>query len=382
MKVLIVNGKMNLGGAEVMLMEIYRHKPSDIEMCFLVNERAIDKGKRGYFDDEIESLGGKIYHIGSQGTLGPIRYLKEMKRIIAEVKPDVIHANLNAKNGFISLAAKVAGVRNIISHCHADIKFRGSLKYRIFNEIEVFIQKFLISIFCNGFWGCSKEANKRLYWPWIRSKSVVINNAIDTEKFRTVDDKVVKLLRESYNLPENCIVIGNVGRIVRHKGILFVPEVMNELKKQGFDSAFVVVGRPDDQDYVNEIINRAKVYGIEHRIIMLGERSDIPIVMNSFDVFVGPALREGFGMVAVEAQAAGVPCVLYDGFPKLVDMQLGIVRFHSDFNVEKWAKDVIILSKRRILDKNFVASSIKNLGFDSVENAKVVCEMYKSISER
>jgi len=382
MKVLIINGIMNLGGAEVMLMEIFRHRPNDVEMYFLLNERPIDKGIRGVFDDEIEARGGKIFHIGSQGSLGPSKYIKEMQRIISEIKPDIVHTNLNAKNGFISFAVRKAGVRNIISHCHADIKFRGSFVSRMLNEIEVLVQKFLISHYCNAFWGCSEEANRRLYWPWVRTKSVVVNNAIDTEKYFMIDKRAVKVLRASYNLPEKCIVLGNVGRIVRHKGIAFIPEVMFELKKHNVDSAFVIVGRPDEQDYIDEMMIKAKRFGVAHRIIMLGERNDIPVVMSTFDVFVGPALREGFGIVAVEAQAAGVPCVLYQGFPKLVDMQLGITRFHKDFNAEIWAKDILELVKSQIHDKELVASTIKQRGFDSTMNAEIVYKMYNFMCTR
>ncbi len=377
MKVLIVNSVMNLGGAEVMLMEILRHKAPDVEMHFLLNERSCDQGIRGYFDDEIEARGCKIYRIGSQGALGPRRYIKEFRRIIEEVRPDVVHTNLNAKNGFIALAAHRAGVKTIISHCHADIKFHGSLKSRLINEAEVFVQKFLIAHYCKGFWGCSVEANKRLYWPWVRQKSIVINNAIDAEKYANVDTTAVAALGKSYNLPEDCLILGNVGRIVRHKGIAFVPEVMQALKRQGRDSAFVVAGRKDDQDYINEMLTKARQYGVDHRIIFLGERNDVPVVMSSFDVFVGPALREGFGMVAVEAQAAGVPCVLYNGFPQLVDMSLGIVSFHSNFDAEAWAEDIVAMANKKIYDKTLLASTIKERGFDSKHNAEVVCNLYK-----
>ena len=378
MKVLIVNGLMNLGGAEVMLMEIFRHRPKDVKMYFLINERAVDKGVRGYFDNEIETSGGKMFHIGSQGTLGPLRYIKELRRIIAEIKPDVVHTNLNAKNGFISFAAHKAGVKNIISHCHANIKFRGSFMHRLLNETELFCQKILISHYCSGFWGCSEEANARLYWPWLRSKSVVINNAIDTEKYLFVDTNAVKIFRKSYKLPEECIVIGNVGRIVRHKGISFTVEIMNELKKRGKDSAFVVAGRPDELDYVQEMMNKAESYGIAHRIILLGERSDIPLVMSTFDVFVGTALREGFGMVALEAQAAGVPCILYRGFPKQVDMSLGIVRFQDGFQPARWANDVMELLNVKKPDKKKIIERIKQCGFDSSKNAEVVYKLYNA----
>ena len=201
----------------------------------------------------------------------------------------------------------------------------------------------------------------------------------DTKKYLLIDEGAVRRLRESYQLPENCIVIGNVGRIVRHKGISFTVEIMNELKKRGKDTAFVVVGRSDEPDYVQEMIDKAESYGIAHRIILLGERSDIPIVMSSFDVFVGTALREGFGMVALEAQAAGVPCVLYRGFPKQVDMSLGIVNFQETYQPEKWANDIEKMLDVRKPNKEVIAERIKQCGFDSSKNAEIIYSLYNKL---
>lgn len=295
-KILQIVGKMNLGGAEIMLMDILRHKPQDVHFDFLINQNDLERGK---FDDEILSLGCTIFRIGTQGHIGPFKYVSELRKVIEKVKPDVIHSHLNAKSGFIALASRLCGIKHFVSHSHAEIKFRGNFLVRLTRESEMFLQKWLIDWFSSDFWGCSEAANKSLFWPWRQEKAVVINNAIDTEKYRIVDTLAINTLRKSYDLPSDCIVMGNVGRIVRHKGIAFIPDVMMELKSLGQDSAFVIVGRPDDSDYIDEMMAKALRYGVNNRIIMLGERSDIPIIMNTFDVFVGPALQEGFGMVAV-----------------------------------------------------------------------------------
>lgn len=381
LKVLQVVGTMNRGGAEVMLMNILRNKPENVHFDFLVNNPPEDLHREGVFDEEILSYGCAIRHIGTQLRIGPLNYIKQFHKICEELCPDVVHVHLNAKCGIIALAAHKAGCKKIIAHCHADIRFRGSLPSRLFSETEMFFQKFLIAHYATDWWGCSVEANRRLYWPWIRKKSVVINNAIKLEAYQSVKTEEVKELRASYNLPDSTIVLGNVGRIVPHKNIAFVVEVMQELMKQGKDVAFVIAGRDDAPEYTSIMKNRAKDLGIpDNRLIFLGERGDIPAVMHTFDVFVGPALKEGFGLVAVEAQAAGVPCVLYTGFPKSVDMKAGCCTFLDAFETTSWA-DAIIQTQTGIgADKNTIHQNIQSLGFDAKENAKKVCEMY-SISK-
>lgn len=379
-RVLQVTGMMNRGGAEVMLMDILRNKPSDVHFDFLINTAPEDFFSKGAFDDEILSYGCEMRYIGTQLRIGPRQYIKQFKNIYEELKPDVVHIHLNAKCGIIALAAHKAGCKHIISHCHANIKFHGSWLRNFLNNTEVFLQKFLISHYATDYWGCSLEANKRLYWPWIRKKSVVINNAIETLLYSQVDYDAVKKVRESYNFPENCIILGNVGRIVPHKNLAFIVDLLNELHKKGHDAALVVAGRNDAPQYVNAMMERAKEYSVDNRILLLGERSDIPVVMHSFDIFVGSSLQEGFGLVAVEAQAAGVPCVLFKGFPQTVNMNLGLCEFIDNFDVNIWIKTIQdIKSKSNNITVEDIMSSIKSKGFDAKENARSVSGMYEKM---
>ena len=105
--VLQVTGAMNRGGAEVMLMDIYRNISLDFHFDFLVNYKLKSGVVKGDFDDEILEKGANIKHIGTQWDLGPINYIKEFKKIIKEIgKPDVIHIHLNSRAGIISLDRK------------------------------------------------------------------------------------------------------------------------------------------------------------------------------------------------------------------------------------------------------------------------------------
>jgi len=380
-KVLQVTGAMNRGGAEVMLMDIYRNICNDLHFDFLINYKVKAGILKGDFDDEIRSKGGQIEYIGSQLDIGILTYIKEFKQVIHKIgNPDIVHIHMNAKSGVISLAAKKAGIKNIIVHSHADLKFRGSFISKIIRNLELVIQKKLIAKSANYFWGCSKEANLSLFYKkkLTTDNSQIINNAVDVDSYQNVSFSQLKELRMSYGVNENTIVIGNVGRIVRHKNVSFIMDVLDILNKENIDFIFVFAGREEQPDYLNEIKNKAKTYKLESKIKYLGVRSDIPLLLNSFDVFLGPALQEGFGLVAVEAQAAGLPCVLYKGFPKAVDMGLNLVTFLDNFNTTEWVSAINHLPKK---ESNFklIKDSILSKGFDTKENTKKIENIYKLI---
>lgn len=380
-KVLHVVGAMNRGGAEVMLMDIFRNISTSFHFDFLVNYKLKGGIIKGDFDNEIIEKGAQIKHIPTQWDIGPIKYIKEFKSICLEIGvPDIVHVHMNSKSGVIALAAKKAGVKSIIVHSHADLKFRGGIITRIANTIELKFQKFLIAKNANQFWGCSHEANLSLFYKHklTAEKSAIINNAVDVKAIQNVSDIEVGQLRNTYNLNENTTVIGNVGRIVSHKNVLFILEILNQLQIQNFDFVFVFAGRAEQPEYLQEIFSKAKEYRLLEKIKYLDVRSDIPVVVNSFDVFVAPALKEGFGLVAVEAQAAGLPCFLYKGFPKSVNMDLGLVTFFNDFEVEKWA-DAIITNKGKNTNKKQIFDVIASKGFDINYNTKQIEELYTNI---
>jgi len=377
--ILQVTGAMNRGGAEVMLMDIYRHISSTIHFDFLVNYKLKEGIIKGDFDDEILERGATIKHIGTQWDLGPIKYIKEFKKTIKEIgMPDVIHIHMNAKSGIIALAAKCVGIRKIIVHSHANLKFRGSF-INIFKEkIELQIQKILIDRYATDYWGASKEANKSLFYKYLEKKTRIINNAVDVKTFQNVTLKQIKEFKKSININEETLLLGNIGRIVSHKNVSFILEILKALQAQKIDFYFIFAGRIDDAVYMQGIHQKINEYKLTKKVTHLGIRNDIPLIMASLDLFVAPALKEGFGLVAVEAQAAGIPCVLYKGFPKSVDMDLNLVTFINTFEEPQWLSAILEAKDKKCTDKKAVLNNIKMLGFDIVGNTKLLEDLYKS----
>lgn len=379
-KILQVTGAMNRGGAEVMLMDIFRNISPDFEFHFLVNYKVKQGIVKGDFDAEIIKLGGTIHYIGAQWDIGPIQYVQQFSKICKQIgTPNAVHIHLNAKSGIIALAAKLAGIKKIIVHSHANLKFRGSIGYKIASTIEYYFQKVAIMLFANRFWACSQEAMDSLFFKISQNKNqtFIVNNAVDVAKFQNVSKTAIETLKHSYKCSKETLIIGNIGRIVPHKNVEFIIEIINALEKNNIKCKFVFAGRADNQEYLDGIFKKATDYNLHQNIIYLGNRDDVPVIVNSFDVFIGTALKEGFGLVAVEAQAAGIPCVLYKGFPKSVDMNLNLVTFLDDFNVLNWVSAIKSI-KPTIKNQQNIKNQINALGFDIVENTQKIEHLYIS----
>lgn len=382
LRVLEVVGVMNRGGAESMLMSIFRYTHDKIDYTFLVNDSKDNLGRKGAYDDEIIKLGGRILYIARQGASGPFKYIKDFKKIVNEVQPDLVHSHLNAKSGFISLAARIALVKHVVVHSHADIKFKGNILQRFTHEVELFLQKILISLFATDFWGCSVAANKRLYFSCVRRKSCVINNAIDADCYINYCVQHAKEIKESYALSGNSLVLGNVGRIVSHKNVAFIINVIDRLQDMGQSAVLVIAGREDDRDYINTMKKNASRLNLENNLIMLGDRNDIPEVLASFDVFVGTSFSEGFGLVAVESQAVGLPTILSRGFPDSADLGMGNVTFIPDYNPKRWAEAIVKQKENKITDKEYISKALQDKGFDAKINSTFVMSLYYKIADR
>ena len=380
LKVLQVTGAMNRGGAEVMLMDIYRNISSNIHFNFLVNYKLNEGIRKGDFDNEIKEKGGTIKHIATQWDLGPISYFREFKKIIAEIgKPDVIHIHLNSRAGIIALCARLIGINKIIAHSHGDLVFKGSVLKNLPGIIELQIQKLLIDFFATDFWGCSQVAIKSLFYSRKikKGKTVIINNATAVDDYLDVLQEDTIKLKITFKIPEETLIIGAVGRIVRRKNIGFVIEVLNILNRRNIDFVFVNVGKIEDEMYMKEITDKIKSYQLEDRVLNLGLRDDIPAIMSIFDVFISPAHNEAFGMVAAEAQAAGLPCVLSNEFPKTIDMNLNLVSFINNFNPTIWADELIRVHKDKCYDKKLIKKCFLKRGFDIKENVRTIESLYK-----
>lgn len=369
----IATGTMNAGGTESLLMELFRQASGNIRYILLVHYDA--EVHQGVFDEEISRLGIEVRYIKSVGTLGIVGYIKAFKELNNSIGGiDIIHSHLNGAGGVISLAARHVGIKHRICHCHADIHFTGGVISKIKNEITLTGMKGLIELFATERWACSDAAWKRLYMPW--RKEVVIDNMIDTRRYLASVEKIQDAKRR-FGL-EGKFVVGAVGRVAPIKNYQLI---LNAIANS--DVHFVCFGRFDlNNPYCWSLDKLANELGITGRVHWMGNSNNVAEDIHCIDLFVMPSFTEGFGMAAIEAQAAGIPALLSSGVPSIVDLGIGLVRFLDPADEKIWREIITNRPKRPEISEGTILNAFDQKGFDSPKAVNSIENRYLSLLKK
>lgn len=292
---------MHRAGLETMLMNYYRNiDRTKIQFDFLTH-----RPYRSDYDDEIESLGGKIYYAPRLYPQNYPAYFRWMRKFFKE-HPEykIVHSHIDTMSYLPLLAAKKTGVPIRIAHSHntsLDRDFKYLLK-------QYFRLK--INSVCTHRLACGEEAGKFLFG---NRSFKVIPNAIDAEKFY-FNEELRNKKREELGIKGE-FVVGHVGRLSYQKNHKFLIEIFKELLKKEPESLLLLVGVGEKEE---ELRNQVKNLGINDKVRFLGNRSDVNELYQAMDVFVMPSFFEGIPVVGVEAQFAGLPCIFSDKVPEEV----------------------------------------------------------------
>lgn len=304
-KVLHVIGAMDRGGAETMLMNIYRNiDHTKIQFDFLVHEtRECD------FDKEIKMLGGNIFSVPRYTISNYFSYKKEIRKFFEKYHNyDIVHGHICSCINIYLKEAKKYNIKTI-AHSHSS-NFGISLDTFFTNFISV-----KTKYIADYFFACSMQAGLDRYGKKVvdSDKFSVINNGIEVGKYCFNLSKR-NMLRTKYNI-NNKIVYGHVGRFTKAKNHALLLEVFKEVHKKNKNTLLVLVGRGELEE---EIRNQVKKNHLDDAVIFLGVVDNVYDILNMFDIFIFPSLYEGFGIAALEAQANDLPCLISDSFPKEV----------------------------------------------------------------
>lgn len=372
-RVLQVLTIMNLGGAETMIMNYYRNiDKTQVQFDFLVH-----RTERGYFDDEIESLGGKIYRMIPITPKNYFLYKKKL-RLFFEAHPEynIVHSHLNALSSIILSVAKQKNVPCRIAHSHLAVE--SSVLKNIFKQntdIKATIKDYIQSLIrgrvkgsANNFFACGEKAGIWLFGK--NHKFKIINNAINASLFE-YDDDINKNLKKELGI-ENKKIIGHIGRFNEQKNHFFLIKVFNEIYKRDKNCILLLIGEGNLKDKISAEAKRLKIV---QNIQFMGLRTNIPELLQCFDIFLFPSLYEGLPVTLIEAQAAGLRIVTSSTVTKEVDIT-GLVTYVDLNKTESdWAE--IVLKKISYIRENTLNHIIKG-GYDITSNAKSLQEFYLS----
>ncbi len=355
-RVLHVVTYMGRGGLETMLMNYYRYMDKNkIQFDFLVH-----RDFEADYDQEILSLGGKIYHLPQLNPFS-LNYRKQLNQFFQQ-HPEykIVHVHQDCLSSIILKYAKKNNVLVRIAHSH-NANQDKNIKYLIKLYYRNFIPKYATNLFA-----CSMEAGD---WMFNDSHYCVLSNAIDIKSFNYSLEKRKKI-RNDLNISDD-IIIGHVGRFHPQKNHKFLIKIFLSAISLNDKVKLLLVGGGEG---INDIKKQIKALNIEDKVIFTGVRDDVNDLMQAMDVFVLPSLYEGLGIVAIEAQAAGLPCVLSEGVPKETKVTNGLVTWKSlDDSPESWAKH--ILNQVSVERCNHEDEIIK-AGYDIVSSSKKLEDFY------
>lgn len=354
-RILHIFHTMGNGGIEHFVMNYYRHiDRTKVQFDFLVSVET-----EGYFDKEIQKLGGKVYH-AYPFKKNPIKNYFDIARIVRENGYRIVHRHTGSAFGYFDLrAARYGGAKKMILHSHNN---------QAGNAVIHWLSNIFLKIPCEK-WACSQEAGE-----WLFGKNTdfkVIKNAIECEKF-LFDPEKRKDIRDKLGISDK-FAIGHVGRFESQKNHQRLFEIFKEVHNRNQNTVLLCVGAGG---LLEESKKSVTALGLEDSVLFLGTRTDINFLMQAFDIFLLPSLYEGFPFVLVEAQASGLQCVVSDHVPVECNIT-GNVYFESLISDNsKWAEDILTQEK---IDRAKYADMLSDIGYDININANKLCECYKSM---
>lgn len=282
----------------------------------------------------IVNQGGKCYSLPSIHK-HPIKMMKTYNQLLCSKRYDVVHCHFSGYRGFVFKAvAKIHGVNNIATHAHRTSDEKNS----IFDCYTKKISQILSRSMSSQLYACSTMAGDHIFGTNRNKEIILIPNSVDTDKFlKEIDTNVINQYRKEFSIPQSSKVIGHIGRFNIQKNHKFMLQLAKELKEQNVDYRMIFVG---DGALLNQIKTEAHDMQLNENVIFAGKREDIDRLIRLFDVMILPSLFEGLPTVAVEAQAAGVPCILSDTITKECDLKMGLVKFLPISDVSVWSSEL------------------------------------------
>ena len=354
-RVLHVFNIMGNGGIEHFVMDRYRMiDRTKVQFDFLITS-----SEPGFFDKEINELGGKVYYTHSL-TKKPLRTFLDIKNIVKANGYSIVHRHTgNAIGYFDLLAARCGGAKHLIIHSH-----NTNAERRIIHNFA----KVFLSFNCIRF-ACSDAAGR---WLFGNKDFRVIHNAIDVEKYCfSLESR--KIFREKYNLNDS-LAVGHVGRIDYQKNHSFLIDIFYELQKIIPDSKLICVG---DGHLRECIADKVDSLGLTEKVVFTGSINNVNEVMNSFDVFCLPSKYEGLSITLIEAQTNGLHCITSkDRVSSETDIT-GLLEYISlENNADEWAAAITKTDKVRDLSS---AQRVIEAGYNLSDSVKFLQSFYEEL---
>ncbi|HHT7114384.1 TPA: glycosyltransferase family 1 protein [Bacillus cereus] len=364
-RILQVFNSMNRGGAESMIMNLYRQiDKTKVQFDFVVHTP-----NKGAFDDEIQQLGGNIYYIPRFNGYNYLSYRHSWNEFFCKHREfKVVHGHIGSSAAIYLSIAKKYGIYTI-AHSHSTKK--TTKKIKTLQEIMFPIFSYPTRFIADYFFGCSMLAGSCRYGDAIvgSNRFEVINNAVKTQDYIFNEDVRIKY-RNAFNL-ENQFVIIHVGRFDVPKNQSYLIDIFREYHGIDKTAKLVLVGDGPLKEAMEEKVNK---YNLQKNVIFTGIRDDVSNLLKMGDVFVFPSIYEGLPVTLIEAQATGLKCIVSDTVTEEVKITDLVEFLGLNEPIEKWVKRLEDASNYYLRTDR--SNDLAIAGYDIKETANFLEEFY------
>lgn len=366
-RVLMIFTVMNRGGAETMIMNYYRK----IDRNKLQFDFVVHRSQKGAYDDEIRSLGGKIYVFPPVRPQNFGKYKKLIRHFLDEhPEYSIIHSHAQELSYYFYKIAYEKGIPHIITHSH-----NASMLWDFKAPLRLFWRKRMFQ-YINHYFTCGIEAGKHYFGSKRAKETLWMPNAIDISKFK-FNVTARKKIRQEFGIKDHDFVIGHIGRFTPQKNHPFILNIFKAFAARNVQAKLMLVGEEDKKKVIRAKITKS---GIADLVILAGTRTDIPDILSAFDCILMPSLFEGVSVAMIEAQASGCPLITSTNVPAEVGLipSTEFISLHA--NINDWVQTI---EKYLEQERNPNAPEIiAQAGYDISSCAQWLTNYYLSLPEK
>lgn len=361
-----VIGKANLSGVDTVVMEYYRH----IDRKRIQFDFIIDGYEKTPIDEEIRELGGRIYKVEPYAR-NVVKSVQQWTAFFRENNYPIVHSHLNTLSVLPLYAAWRAKVPIRIAHNHSTSSpgegSRTILKYLLRPGAR---------LFATHYCSCSSLAGKWLFGERFYNSGQVrlIKNAINIDKF-SYNFQVRDQVRREFQL-EGKLVVGHVGRFVYQKNHAFLLDIFLETHRRNDSAVLMLVGAGELEQAIK---NKTESLGLKKSVLFLGTRTDVASLMQAMDVFIFPSHYEGLGMVAIEAQVAGLPAIVSEAVPREANITNLLEYCQLSQPASVWAEKALVQGGRKDYIRERQDDQLRRAGYDIETAARELNEWYEEM---
>lgn len=349
----------NSGVSAVVTNYFFQLDPQRVQCDFLLYEMPEDA-----WMTRLTAAGAKVYATGKPSGRSMAEYERNVKDFFQQHAKDydIVHVHIPNAAFIVLRYAKKYGIKVRILHSHNARGADGAVK-----KIRNYLLNQCGIRYANQYFACSVKAGNYLFGEKRCGQLVVLPNAIRLERY-AFDEKKRKTIRDSLGVKEHELLLGHIGRFAEQKNHEGLLKIFAETRKRGMDTKLVLLGDGELREKTGQL---AEQLGIKDQVLFAGVVANVPDYLSAMDIFLLPSLYEGLPVVCVEAQAAGLPCLISDQVTREIALT-DQVWFLANGDLDSWCDRI-----RKISAEGRSRNAVKGLEqYDIVRQTRNLEERY------